>query len=129
VDEWTGFTRHFTHIKSGEAAEDRELLLTAILSDAINLGLTKMAESCPGMTHARLSWLQAWHIRDETYSAALAALVNAQFRQPFADHWGDGTTSSSDGQRFNADFRGRENNQSVRGRMPQFLGDLVTLAL
>ena len=76
------------------------MLLTAILADAINLGLTKMAESCPGATYARLSWLQAWHIRDETYSAALAELVNAQSRQPFAAHWGDGTTSSSDGQRF-----------------------------
>ena len=27
-------------------------------------------------------------------------LVNAQFRHPFAEHWGDGTTSSSDGQNF-----------------------------
>ncbi len=44
--------------------------------------------------------LQAWHIRDETYGAALAELVNAQFRHPFAEHWGDGTTSSSDGQNF-----------------------------
>ena len=70
---------------------DQTLLLTAILADAINLGLTKMAESCPGTTYAKLSWLQAWHIRDETYSAALAELVNAQFRQPFAGHWGDGT--------------------------------------
>jgi len=48
--------------------------------DAINLGLTKMAEACPGATYARLTWLQAWHIRDETYSAALAEVVNAQFR-------------------------------------------------
>ena len=102
VDEWTGFARHFTHVKSGESASDKTLLLTAILSDAINLGLTKMAESCPGTTYAKLSWLQAWHIRDETYSAALADLVNAQFRQPFADNWGDGTASSSDGQRFKA---------------------------
>ena len=45
------------------------------------------------------SWLQAWHIRDETYSRALTELVNAQFRQSFAAWWGDGTTSSSDGQR------------------------------
>jgi hypothetical protein len=105
VDEWTSFTRHFTHIKSGEAASDKMLLLTAILADAINLGSTKMAESCPGTTYARLSWLQAWHIRDETYSAALAELVNAQFRHPFAEHWGDGTTSSSDGQRFKAGGR------------------------
>ena len=100
VDEWTGFTRHFAHLKSGDLAKDRHLLLSTILADAINLGLTKMAESCPGTTYAKLSWLQAWHIRDETYSTALAELVNAQFRHPFAAHWGDGTTSSSDGQNF-----------------------------
>ena len=107
VDGWTGFTRHFTHLKGGKAAEDKSLLLTAILADGINLGLTKMAESCPGTTYAKLSWLQAWHIRDETYSAALAELVNAQFRQPFAAYWGDGTTSSSDGQNFKAGGRGQ----------------------
>jgi len=102
VDEWTDFTRHFTHIKSGETAQDKTLLLTAILADAINLGLTKMAESCPGTTYSKLAWLQVWHIRDETYSATLAELVNEQFRQPLASYWGDGTTSSSDGQRFKA---------------------------
>ncbi len=102
VDEWTGFTRHFTHLKTGATAKDKALLLTTILADAINLGLTKMAESCPGTTYAKLSWLQAWNIRDETYSTALAELVNAQSRQPFAENWGDGTTSSSDGQRFKA---------------------------
>ena len=64
------------------------------------LGLSKMSESCPGVTYSKLSWLQDWHIRDETYSAALAALTNAQLKQPFASHWGDGTTSSSDGQPF-----------------------------
>ncbi|ROI44086.1 hypothetical protein BFD19_25850 [Escherichia coli] len=53
VDDWTGFT--------------------AILGDAINLGLTKMAESSPGLTYAKLSWLQAWHIRDETYSGSVPA--------------------------------------------------------
>ena len=102
VDAWTGFTRHFTHLKTGETAKDKTLLLTSVLADAINLGLTKMAEACPGTTYAKLSWLQAWHIRDETYSQALAELVNAQFAHPFAVHWGDGTTSSSDGQRFRA---------------------------
>ena len=65
VDEWTGFTERFTHIKSGATASDKTLLLATILADAINLALTKMAESCPGTTYAKLSWLQAWHIRDE----------------------------------------------------------------
>ena len=30
VDDWTGFTRHFTHLKSGEVPKVRVLLLTAI---------------------------------------------------------------------------------------------------
>nr|WP_245207366.1 Tn3 family transposase [Salmonella enterica] len=51
-----------------------------------------MAESSPGLTYAKLSPLQARHIRDETYSAALAELVNHQYRHAFAAHWGDGTT-------------------------------------
>jgi TnpA family transposase len=105
VDEWTDFTRHFVHLKSGEPVKDKIFLLSAILADAINLGLTKMAESSPGMTYEKLSRLQVWHIREDTYSAGLAELVNAQFHHPFADNWGDGTTSSSDGQRFRASGR------------------------
>ncbi|HGG4892117.1 TPA: Tn3 family transposase [Salmonella enterica subsp. enterica serovar Welikade] len=42
------------------------MLLTTILADDINLGLTKMAESCPGTTRATLENMQAWYIRDET---------------------------------------------------------------
>ena len=102
VDTWTGFTRHFTSLKSGQPSNDKQLLLTAILADGINLGLTKMAESCTGVTYAQLDRHQASYIRDETYSTALAELVNTQHEHPFAVHWGDGTTSSSDGQRFRA---------------------------
>ena len=106
VDRWTGFTRRFTHLKTGEPAKDPTLLLTAILADATNLGLAKMAESCPGTSPSKLSWLVAWHIRDETYSKALAGIVNHQYRLPFAAHWGEGTTASSDGQRYRAGGRG-----------------------
>jgi len=55
VDSWTNFSSHFTHLKSGDQAKNKTLLLTAILADAINLGLAKMAESCPGTTYAKLS--------------------------------------------------------------------------
>jgi TnpA family transposase/DNA invertase Pin-like site-specific DNA recombinase len=102
AEDWTGLTRHFTHLKTGAVADDRQLLLTTILADAINLGLAKTAESCPGTTYAKLAWVQAWHIRDEIYAAGLAELINAQFHQPIAAYWGEGTTSSSDGQYFKA---------------------------
>ena len=62
VDRWTRFTDDFTHLKNQEPAKDRPLLLTVILADAINLGLHKMAEACPGTSIAKLSWLSAWHI-------------------------------------------------------------------
>ena len=106
VDRWTGFTRHFTHLRTGEESQDRTLLLTAILADAINLGLTRMAEACPGTSLSRLCGVADWHIRDESYSKALAEIVNYHHHVPFAMHWGEGATSSSDGQRFRAGGRG-----------------------
>jgi hypothetical protein len=83
VNSWTTFTRHFSHIKNDITRPDTRQLLTTILADGINLGLTKMAEACPGSTKSSLEDIQAWYIRDETYSAALAELVNAQGK----DHW------------------------------------------
>jgi hypothetical protein len=38
-----------------EPAADQSLLLTAILADAFNLGLEKMAEACPGTSLAKLA--------------------------------------------------------------------------
>jgi TnpA family transposase len=75
-------------------------LFAALLADAINLGYSRMAEACPGLTFDRLAWLADWYIRDETHTKALAEVINYHHGVPFAFHWGDGTTSSSDGQRF-----------------------------
>ena len=66
-----------------------------------------MADACPGTSMAKLSWLVAWYIRDETYQKGLAELVNYQHRLPFAAYWGEGNTSSSDGQRFRARGHGQ----------------------
>jgi hypothetical protein len=100
VDAWTGFSRHFTHLQSGDPPKDRAALFAALLADAINLGYSRMADACPGMTFDRLAWLADWYIRDETHTKALAEVINYQHGVPFASYWGDGTTSSSDGQRF-----------------------------
>lgn len=57
VDNWINFTQYFKHLKSGATVDDRHLLLAAILADAINLGLSKMAEACPDVSYAKLAWL------------------------------------------------------------------------
>ena len=111
VDHWTGFSRHFTHLKTGEPPSDPSLLLAVVLADGINLGLSKMAEACPEASYSKLSWLAAWHIRNETYTKALAELVNAQHQQPLSQAWGEGNTSSSDGQRLRAGGWGESGGQ------------------
>ncbi len=102
VDARTGFSDAFTHLRSGRAADNKLALLTAILADGINLGLTRMADVSPDLTMRQLAWAHDWHIREEGYKGADAILINAQRNLPLAAIWGDGTTSSSDGQYFQA---------------------------
>ena len=106
VDGWVRFTDCFTHARSGRPAEDRAALLTAILADGINLGLSRMAESCRGPTLRQLAWNHDWHVREDCYAAALVRMIEAHRALPLAAAWGDGTTSSSDGQFFPAGGRG-----------------------
>ncbi|MGH2352734.1 MAG: Tn3 family transposase [Chloroflexota bacterium] len=115
VDELTGFSRHFTHLENGRPPKDLTALYAVLLADATNLGLEKMAQACPGYSFHRLAWVANWHVRDETYTRALAEVVNAHHRQPFATIWGEGTTSSSDAQRFPAGGR-RESIGQVNAR-------------
>jgi TnpA family transposase len=100
VDRWTGFGGAFTHLHSDAPAGDRRTVLTAVLADATNLGLTRMAEACSVASYRQLAWTAAWHLREETYRRALATLVNAQQPQPLAALFGAPDVSSSDGQHF-----------------------------
>ena len=103
---WTGFADRFAHLRTGAPPDDARALMTALLADATNLGLTRMARSAAAFSHSRLLWIAEWHVRDETYQAALACLVDAIHAQPFTRLWGDGDTSSSDGQFFRAGGHG-----------------------
>ncbi len=101
LDNWTGFLRPFTHLTSGDApvGEEKLALVAALMSMGMNLGLTKMEQSCP-YTYRQLSWSVDWHIREETLLASLACLDNFVLSAPLSRSWGDGTTSSSDGMRM-----------------------------
>src|SRR5437899_9402190 len=47
-----------------------------------------------------LQTMSQWCLREETLQAANALLVNVHHHVPLSAVWGDGTVSSSDGQRF-----------------------------
>ena len=70
------------------------------------LGLSRMAAASQGVTRDQLLWTHDAYIRDDSYRAALAVLITAHHRLPFSRVWGDGTTSSSDGQFFRGAKRG-----------------------
>nr|WP_250635909.1 Tn3 family transposase [Sphingobium baderi] len=106
VAAWSGFSDRFIHARSGAPASDQSALMAAILADATNLGLGRMAESSRGLTLPRLRWRAEWHVRDETYLSALAAIVDCHTAHPLASVWGPGDTSSSDGQFFRAGGHG-----------------------
>jgi len=100
VDRWTGFADRFTHLRTGNPAGDKPALLAAILADGTNLGLSRMADASRGLTYHHLVNVAQWHISDDNYVAARAAIINAHHKHPYAAIWDDGATSSSDGQYF-----------------------------
>jgi TnpA family transposase len=105
VDRWTGFADRFVHLRTGNPAADKPALLAAVLADGTNLGLARMADASRGLGYHHLVNVAQWHIGDDNYVAARAAIVNAHHRHPMAAIWDDGTTSSSDGQYFRAGGR------------------------
>ncbi len=106
VNRATGFASAFTNLRTGEQCEDDNALLAAILADATNLGLGRMAAASHGVTRDKLVWTADAYIRPESYKAALAKIINAHHALPVAGTWGDGTTSSSDRQFFRSGKRG-----------------------
>lgn len=102
----TGFATAFTNLRTGEVCDNENALLATILADATNLGLTRMAAASQGVTRDELIWTAGAYIRPETYQAALAKIIDAHHAMPIAAIWGDGSTSSSDGQFFRSGKRG-----------------------
>ena len=102
----TGFLSAFTNLRTGEPCPNENALLATILADATNLGLGRMAEASQGVTRDQLVWTADAYIREETYKAALARIIDAHHALPISAVWGDGATSSSDGQFFRSGKRG-----------------------
>lgn len=72
IDALTGFTVMFRDLRSGRVHENQSCILAAVLADATNLGLERMANASQGVTYAQLAWTQSWYLSEENYRAALA---------------------------------------------------------
>ncbi len=101
VDRWTGFSQCFEHAAGSEHRSKalQRRLYAALLGQGCNIGLTRMARIADSAYH-QLAWCNTWYLREETLKAATTMLVNFHYHQSLSRHWGGGTLSSSDGQRF-----------------------------
>ncbi|QPS53567.1 Tn3 family transposase (plasmid) [Bacillus tropicus] len=54
-DNWTHFSKHFVHLHTRAGPKDKSVLFAAILANGINLGLSKMAVTCPNIVYTQLA--------------------------------------------------------------------------
>lgn len=98
-----GFLNQFTPLEGMQARpsdKHERILLAALIAHGTNLGIAAMGNSAKGITVDELSHMSRWYIRESTIKAANAVIVDYHHRMRLSKSWGDGTSSSSDGQRF-----------------------------
>ena len=102
VDAWCDFTRVFRRPdeRASRIPNFYTTLLATLIAHGTNLGIATMAQSVDGITADMLQDMSQGCLREDILNAANTILVNYHHHLPLSAVWGDGTVSSSDGQRF-----------------------------
>jgi len=101
VAYWTGFHEQFIHASTNRPPSEEEtiILMATLMAMGTNIGLTKMAESTPGISYRQMANAAQWRLYEDAMNKAQAVLVNFHHKLALSSYWGTGTTSSSDGMR------------------------------
>jgi TnpA family transposase len=102
VDNELHFSRSFMSSANQDhpAAQQVCEVLATLMAHASEVGPYTMSQIVDGISYDRMKHITDWHLHEEAQRGALAQVVNAIGRLDITKAWGDGTTSSSDGQRF-----------------------------
>lgn len=102
VDRQTHFSRHFMPVQQHQARPKNfyKTLISALISQATNLGVVAMSASVKDVSVDRLRHVLQFYVREDTLKAASAEIVNLHHQLPFSAAHGSGALSSSDAQRF-----------------------------
>lgn len=101
VEQRTGFTDQMQPPLGLKVHRpSRGLLLAGLVAQGTNLGVSRLSSSTDDITAERLARVVQTFLRQDSLKAANTALVNFHYSLPLSAVWGDGTLSSSDGQRF-----------------------------
>jgi TnpA family transposase len=123
VDERTGFSEAFTHLRTGAPCSDRIGLMNVMLAE----GSISVCARWRRDQHAQLLGIaadRALACRRRAYDRALAMIVEAHAALPMAAFWGQGQSASSDGQFFLATEQGEAMNliNAKYGNVPGLKG-------
>lgn len=101
VNSWTGFTGLLTSIHDGKPPGNSQInrVYASLLSNACNIPWIDMSRSS-NIEYYDLLWSIRSYQREDTLKLVNNHLVNQHHNHWLATHWGGGTLSSSDGQRF-----------------------------
>jgi TnpA family transposase len=102
VDNEIGFTKHFIPLQKHQSRPEHfyKTLISAILSQATNLGIVAMSSSVEDISIDMLRHTLKSYVREETLKNANAEIVNRHHKLPISSIYGEGEISSSDAQRF-----------------------------
>ncbi len=102
VDNELKITRNFMPANKQENPKTDDIcaVLATIMAHGCNIGPYTMAHLIEGVSYSRIKNITDWMLTEETQRGALAQMVNAISQLDITQAWGQGRTSSSDGQRF-----------------------------
>lgn len=102
IDNELHFTRHLVSPQRAASDPAGEVcnVIATVIAYGCNIGPTTMAKVTSGISYHDLKRIADWNLTEEALRLALAEVVNAIKGLDTAQIWGQGTTSSSDGQRF-----------------------------
>ncbi|MFQ5796520.1 MAG: Tn3 family transposase, partial [Candidatus Bipolaricaulia bacterium] len=102
VDNELHFTHHFIppSRRKQRQVEDVCTCIATIMAYGCNIGPYTMAQLTPDISYEQINTISDWYLHEETLRRALADVVNAITDLDTVRVWGEGKTSSSDGQRF-----------------------------
>ncbi len=102
VDNELQFTRHFMNPARHNERQPEDIcaILATLIAHGCNIGPYTMGRLAEGISYWQIKQVTDWQLTEEAQRSALAKVVNAISRLDVSRSWGQGKTSSSDGQRF-----------------------------
>ena len=101
IDNELKITRHFLPAARQSAPNPEEIcaVIATFMAHGCNIGPCTMAQ-LTGISYGKIKHISDWMITEEGLRTTLATVVNAISNLDITQAWGEGKTSSSDGQRF-----------------------------